>query len=217
MCPTDAKISAGYKNKAGEPRKLCSVHAREQGTHEVQNPCEMCPTDAKISAGYKNKAGDSQKLCALHAVREGTLAKHHPSASRVACEFMDRWSREIGHGIDHIHLRPGQEPEGREDVIQGTRYRPDGRDEKNPMVLYEYLGNPYHGYPLGHPEFYTLSHIGKTHDMLYEETMQRFQVIADMGYTIFYVWGHDYQTTTRARCPSSLKEVVKQFQRTLRQ
>jgi hypothetical protein len=215
LCPAYAQKRGYYENETGHDKKLCYEHAVEQGTFKTLNPCQLCPEYAKLSASCKNQAGLQNKLCARHAVEAGTIAKCHPGASRVACECWDRLSLLLGRPLDHVHLVPGRSVVEVETRVPGTNYRPDARDATNPMVLYEYLGNPWHGYPPEHELFNDPVHYDSTgdttHATLYATTMERFQVLSELGYTIMYVWGHEYKQTAVKKCPRGLKSVVREF------
>jgi hypothetical protein len=145
------------------------------------------------------------------------LAQCHPGASRIACECWDRLAQSgiISGPLEHVHFVPGQEtPEGKERTVEGTNYRPDARDPQNPTVLYEYLGNAWHGYPPGHRSYHGLAHHTDgegdpvEYAALYAQTMERFQVLSELGYEIRYVWGHEYRETRRQKCPRSLSTVL---------
>ena len=70
--------SPKYRNSAGQLNRLCTTHARLQGSYAVQNPCELCPENAKLKANYPNSAGQLNRLCATHARLEGSYAVQNP-------------------------------------------------------------------------------------------------------------------------------------------
>ena len=119
-----------------------------------------------------------------------------------------------GRKLDHIHLVPNMPPAGEETVIPGTRYKPDARDVLDPTHIYEFLGNYWHGYPIGHPMFYEIRSISSTtgkvtcYNELYDRTMERMDVIKSLGYSISYVWEHEFNETMKVRCPRPILGVV---------
>ena len=69
---------ANYADEDGTPRRLCSKHAREAGTHEVQKPCRDCPDVAKLQANYADEDGTPMRLCSKHAREAGTYEVQNP-------------------------------------------------------------------------------------------------------------------------------------------
>jgi hypothetical protein len=64
-----------YEDEHGNNCKLCSKHARDVGSHKVQNPCRDCPEGEKKEAHYKDENGNNKKLCSEHAKAVGS---HQP-------------------------------------------------------------------------------------------------------------------------------------------
>ena len=199
--PAPKVVRASYPDEHGNKNSLCGPCARAAGSWTSQNPC---PNHPMVQANYPDQNGKQNSLCAGCAYEAGTLAKPRPMSSRIACEFFDRYSRLTGKAIEHVHFEAGQDPVGRETLVPGTRYRPDGRDPCAPTILYEFLGNRWHGYPPSHPDH------NKTEELKsrYDSTFERFEVLASLGYTVCYVWEHEYKQTTRVRCPRGLESVV---------
>ena len=67
----------------------------------------------------------------------------------------------------------------------------DGID-KDKKIVYEFLGDYWHG----NPEKYKREEINKrckkTFGQLYDETFQRFDKLIKLGYEVFYIWELDY-------------------------
>jgi hypothetical protein len=182
--------------------KVCAEHARAAKTWYPLNPCRDCEkTDLKTTA-------DNPPVSA------GTLAKTVAGASKVACECWDRLEVSLGITLEHIHLRPGVAPTGQERTIPGTRYQADARDPDDENVLYEYLGNRWHGWPVGHARHndpVSVFNDGRTTEELYDTTFERFKALKKLGYKIKYIWGNEYKETCQKKFPRALESVVHEF------
>ena len=211
-CPPGKKIQAAYPDENENPNRLCATHAREVGSYEVQNPCRDCPVGKKIDAAYPDENGNL-RLCARHAVLAGTHVESKSGASVIACKCFDRWERltgeRIGHRVRYIAAIGGSRTEGREmsGLIPNSKIQPDGYQEETKTV-WLFHGNYFHGYPPDHPKHETRGIGGKWGSDLYKKTMEQMKLYARHGYTVRYVWEHEYIETTRAKCPVSLRNVV---------
>lgn len=181
-------VSAKYVNKDGK-RCLCAKHSVLDGSHKLPNPCEKCQL---ITGSFANKNGEAKKLCIKCALIEGTIKKNYLMASKKACRTFDKIEKEQGIKIQHIHFDCDNDISGSEFRIPGTRYHVDGLVNKN--IVYEFLGNEFHGFPENHPN-HDCGKIGGIRKIpyidLYNQTMKRFEIIANMGYTINYIWECD--------------------------
>jgi hypothetical protein len=198
-CPL---IEANYKDADGNP--ACAACAHEAGTWTPKNPCVKCPL---IEANYKD--ADGNPACAACAIKAGTLFASVHGASKAACECFDRLERQLGYKLPHVHFSAtgtvGQEITG---LIPGSRARPDSfvRD-RNEVWLYH--GNYFHGYPPGHEKHESVCNNGKTSPELYEATMIQMQLYKEHGYTVNYIWEHEYIKTTTKKCPAPIDSVIR--------
>ncbi len=194
-------------------KRVCATHAKAVGSYQVQFPCRDCPPGNKVHAAYPDENNKPNSLCAEHAVLAGTHVESKSGASVIACECFDRWERftgeRIGHRVRYIACVGGSRTEGREmrGLIPGRRIQPDGYQEETETV-WLFHGNYFHGYPPGHPRHETYLNNGKWGPDLYKKTMEQMALYVKHGYTVRYVWEHEYLETTRARCPVSLRDVV---------
>ena len=211
-CPPGKKLEAHYPDENGNLR-LCATHAREVGSHKVRNPCQKCPPGKKLEAHYPDENENLNRLCARHAVLAGTHVESKSGASVIACKCFDRWERltgeRIGHRVRYIAAIGGSRAEGREitGLIPNSKIQPDGYQEETKTV-WLYHGNYFHGYPPDHPKHETRGIGGKWGPDLYKKTMEDMALYARHGYTVRYIWEHEYSETTRAKCPVSLRNVV---------
>ena len=100
----------------------------------------------------------------------------------------------MGITLQYKHFEPGRDmPTGREYQIPGTRYRVDAYDPAT-GDLYEFHGNPWHGYPPDHPKHNDWSPLAKqSNAVLYAKTMERMStIVTKTGARMYYVWGHEY-------------------------
>ena len=215
-CPVGNKLEAAYPDENGKPESLCAEHAKAVGSHQVRNPCRDCPVGNKLEAHYPDQDGNLNRLCARHAVLAGTHIESKSGASVVACECFDRWERltgeRIGHRVRYMAFVGGSRAEGREmrGLIPDRRIQPDGYQEETKTV-WLFHGNYFHGYPPDHAKYETRGIGGKWGPDLYKATMEQMALYVKHGYTVKYVWEHEYLETTRARCPVSLRDVVHAF------
>ena len=80
---------------------------------------------------------------------------------------------------------------GNEYIINGTKLKADGYC-KETNTIYEYHGDFWHG----NPQVFDLSKInkvnGKTFGYLYQKTLEREQLIRDMGFNLVVIWESDW-------------------------
>ena len=105
-------------------------------------------------------------------------------SSRPAIEWMEYIMKKEGIHIQH-------EQNGGEVHIIGTPYRVDGFC-KETNTIYEYHGDYWHG----NPDVYPSDEINKTNKRtmgeLYENTIQREQVLRDMGFNVVVMWESEW-------------------------
>lgn len=136
----------------------------------------------------------------------GGKSRHRPQSSRAACRCFDHISKKLNRRIHHVHYLNKHEVVGKEITLYPTRYRPDGvsydrlkySDLKplkisDTMILYEYLGEEYHGYPPRHPKSGGKSYFGAEYSELHRKTFYRMYYISLMGYEINYIWDHEWR------------------------
>ena len=76
-------------------------------------------------------------------------------------------------------------------VTEGLNLTVDGYD-RSTNTVYEFLGDFWHGNPETHPRGTFNNVVEKDCDVLYNETMKRFQILANRGYRVIYIWENDY-------------------------
>tara|TARA_A100001515_G_C4443901_1_gene167896 strand:- start:34 stop:513 length:480 start_codon:yes stop_codon:yes gene_type:complete len=105
-------------------------------------------------------------------------------SSRPAIEWMEYIMKKEGIHIQH-------EQNGGEVHILETPYRVDGYCEET-NTIYEYHGDYWHG----NPDVYPSDEINKTNKRtmgeLYENTIQREQVLRDMGFNVVVMWESEW-------------------------
>lgn len=79
-------------------------------------------------------------------------------------------------------------------IIAGKMYVVDGFDPRT-LTCFEYLGDRWHG---GHKVFpnnrnMPIKQLGKTPNELYNGTIERFKVLKNHSFKIFFVWESDYK------------------------
>lgn len=76
----------------------------------------------------------------------------------------------------------------------------DGYDKRN-RVVYEFLGDFWHGNPDKCNPHDTNRVNGREYWELYLETFERFRFISDRGYTIRYIWENDWENAKKQHVP----------------
>ena len=123
---------------------------------------------------------------------------YKPGHSKIACVVLDAVAKHCDANIQHFHYdAEAKVDHGEEFKIPGTRYRVDGYDHKT-RTVYEFHGNKWHGYPPGHDK----------HDVesrLYKATMTRMHKIQSLGYTVCYIWEHEWDPSNIPGCVHTLR------------
>ena len=84
-----------------------------------------------------------------------------------------------------------------EHIIKTTKFSADGYCEET-NTIYEFHGDFWHG----NPNLYDTNDInkrnGKTFGELYQKTLEREQLIKDLGYKLFVIWEHDWNKLNKS-------------------
>jgi hypothetical protein len=84
----------------------------------------------------------------------------------------------------------------KEYIIANTNYKADGYCEET-NTIYEFHGDLWHGNPkIFNPEI--ISYFGKTYGELYQKTLEREQLIRDLGYNLVVMWEHDWKKINKS-------------------
>jgi hypothetical protein len=134
------------------------------------------------------------KTCNEFAISSKGMCRHHKGvsgASKASCIFIDKLSKELGIHIQHLHFE-NDIWSGSEREIENTNFKSDGYFEQNgKKVIIEFLGDYYHGNPNVYSPDTFNKLCKKTMGDLFMWTFQRFKLISEQGYNIFYVWESD--------------------------
>ena len=84
----------------------------------------------------------------------------------------------------------------REFTIPGTRFRVDGMKDN---IVYEFLGDYWHGNPEIYGPFTINKLNGKTCAELYKQTINRINEIRGKGYKVFYIWENEFHKGLEGR------------------
>jgi len=99
------------------------------------------------------------------------------------CSF-DRYISSIETDFLNYMLVKERQQNINEFIVDGIDYHTN--------TIYEFLGDYWHG----NPALYCQTNINKcnkkTFGQLYQETLNRFGHLKDLGYSIYYVWEHDW-------------------------
>lgn len=204
------------RNHAGHNSSLCKYHLQEgrQLTRHmfldvqhgvIRSTLDVTPETGDMKFDSKNvyKYTNSNrwvKCCKMcwQFGRPWFCNTHNPSTlswpSLNACLFMDMLSEELKFGIAHKHVSGSTSiilHQNSEVNIPGTPFRVDGYCSETKTV-YEFLGDFWHGNPDLYNKDKINSKVGKKFQVLFEETFERLQQIAKLGFRVFYVWEKDF-------------------------
>ena len=79
----------------------------------------------------------------------------------------------------------------RQKFIKGIRGPVDGYDA-NTNTVYEFLGDYWHGNPLKYLSEDRNATNHRTFQELYDKTIEKFENLVDLGYTVVYIWETDW-------------------------
>jgi len=193
-------------------RSHLTRHTKQQhlGVVTFEDKCSRC--SSRLDTQFR-----PLKVCRFHATELGIVSPNAtpPGVSKAACACFDVLERMLGLQIQHVHFATGADGTARvtgsevEGLIPGRRSRPDGVCTRNRRHVYEYLGNPWHGFPPSdvHEHRYGRSHTGKTYKELYVQTMARLWYFHDHGFVVHYIWEHEYRAANKED-PRELLAVV---------
>ena len=106
------------------------------------------------------------------------------------------------HNVEGRTVRCGSEKKG---LVPDRKIAPDGYQGATKTV-WLFHGNRWHGNPPGHPKFDDLGPFSER----YRATMNTHDAYIKAGYTIKYVWEHEFQECCRVRFPRDIQEVVRE-------
>jgi hypothetical protein len=131
--------------------------------------------------------GDFPQIPDAH-LRGGGCPDCKPNYSKKQIKWLNFIS--ILHNINIQHAENGGEF-----TIPTTKYKADGYC-KDTNTIYEFHGDEYHG----NPKINNLNHIsytGKKYGDLYQKTLEREQLIRDLGYNLVVMWEYDWDNITK--------------------
>ena len=228
-CQGCKKVEANFEDNDGNKRTLCSVCAKNAGCHQPSRPCQGCK---KVQANFEDEDG-KLRFCGPCAIDLGLKPQASRGASMEACQCWHLledavftqagWSCELTH---HVHFENGRtDPTGaeKEGLIPGRKFRPDafiepglpihlpGKYSGEKGAVYLFHGNPWHGFPKGHPKYEANNFVGTPNKLLFEKTVQQHELYKAQGYRVFFVWRHEFKKATRKTCPGSIRDVVREY------
>ena len=228
MCRQCGEKQASNEDKDGK-RTLCKKCAKNAGCHQLNRPCQGC---RKVEAHFTDEDGKI-RFCGPCAIDLGLKPQASRGASMEACRCWHLledavftqagWSCKLTH---HVHFENGRtDPTGaeKEGLIPERKFKPDafiepglpihlpGETSGEKGAVFLYHGNPWHGFPKGHPKYEENNFRGTPNKLLFEKTVQQHVLYKAQGYRVFFVWEHDIMTAMRKTCPGSIRDVVREY------
>ena len=193
---------------------------------------QRCQECGNSSACFRDEDGKI-KYCGPCAIDLGLKPQASRGASMEACRCWHLledavftqagWSCKLTH---HVHFENGRtDPTGaeKEGLIPERKFKPDafiepglpihlpGETSGEKGAVFLYHGNPWHGFPKGHPKYEENNFRGTPNKLLFEKTVQQHELYKEHGYRVFFVWEHDFKTATRKTCPVPIRDVVREY------
>ncbi len=82
-------------------------------------------------------------------------------------------------------------------IVPKTKYCVDGYNKKT-NTIYEFQGDFWHG----NPDIYDLdslnTKLNKTFGELYNKTINKINILQDMGYNVVYIWENDWRNAIKS-------------------
>lgn len=204
---------AVYKNNTTPVIIICPLHgefAQRAGTHMDGTNCPKCVCKQRLTLErfvdlsnqkHENKYDYSRTklenhetvveiICPRHGSfwQTATLHCHSgtgcPKCVNKVSKKETTWLNSIGIPNDHHHRQVSLTP--------NKRIKVDGYDPKTNTV-YEFLGDFWHGNLNKYDPTDTNTVAKKTFQELYDETMHRFALLKQAGYTVVYIWESDFK------------------------
>ena len=184
---------------------ICPIHGKFSQcakTHKNGCGCPKCNAVTTEEFILRSRKVYGDKYCYLNTVYNGVVNKIN-----ITCKTHGDFKTFTGNHLKGTGGCPkcgfrisGPEEEflnyikvlkkDRQQKIDG--YFVDGMDRNN-KIIYEFLGDYWHG----NPRIYSLedvnTRVGVTFGELFMRTINRFDQIANLGYKIFYIWESDWK------------------------
>ena len=178
---------------------------------DTRNPCHAyCGTHVAKAVPQEFRLHFRNKLCKkcnrrLRGGEDGGCVCELatvPTASRVACEFIDTLAATCGWAsVRHVHFE-GATSSGTEFAV--GRKHVDGYYAPLGIVI-EFLGDFWHGLPMTYAahDVHPVTH--QTYGHMYQTTMQRLALLA-REYVVVYIWEYKYLAWKRGGRRTDLRE-----------
>jgi len=135
------------------------------------------------------KHGDFLQLPRVHLRPTGCFRCTPKQFSKIQIEWLD-----FIQIFNKIYIQHAMN--NNEFIIPTTKYKADGYCEAT-NTIYEFHGDLWHGNPkIFNPEI--ISFFGKTYGELYKKTLDREQLIRDLGYNLVVMWEHDWKKINKS-------------------
>lgn len=133
--------------------------------------------------------GDFKQIPRVHLRPTGCFRCNPKKFSKIQIlwlQFMEKY-----YNIDIQHAMNGTEYN-----IQSTKYKADGYCIKT-NTIFEFHGSVYHGDPRCCNQN-NISYFGVKYSILYQKTLDREQLIKDLGYNLVVMWEYDWNKINKS-------------------
>ncbi len=176
-----------YEQKSGCPKCHPKTYPLNFNSFVARARLVHCNKYNYAQANYINNYTKVDIICPVHGVFKQRPWSHLEGQGCRRCIKNKPVSRREIEFLNHV----GISPENRQCGIPTTNFLVDGVD-KAANVIYEFLGDYWHGNPRVFPRNTKMRGGHLTCGDVFDRTMQRFASLSMLGYTIKYVWESDW-------------------------
>jgi len=136
---------------------------------------------------YKSAKQKVTIICPSHGVFH-QVPDGHVSGKKGCPRCHSIISKQEEEFLDYVNIPNNQQSR----QIKILRKKVDGFDDKT-KTIYEFLGDYWHGNPNIFKHNEVNHHCNKTFGQLHTETIERFQILYEQGYSVKYIWEKSWE------------------------
>lgn len=139
---------------------------------------------------YKNAHNKIDIICKEHGIFKQNPTNHLSGQGCIKCNI----SKSKGEILWLNNLRIEEKYRQKSFKINGKLYKVDALKEN---VIYEFLGDYWHGNPKRFNSNLLNTQAKKTFGDLYKSTLDRLKLFESLGYKVIYIWEWDFENQVK--------------------